>query len=504
MSKRVPNPRHTVTAALALLAFALLLSTFVPSIALAARPLVTIERTKDVIQGLYEYVEINFDPRGTGTVSAGFDLLIAYDDAALTLESVSQGSLLTNCSWQFFVYRSGVEAGCEGDCPTGLVRIVGLGDSPTVPGEQTCNLGDNGAGTIAVLKFFVKNNAAYECMLTPITFYWNDCADNGFASETGATYLISDTVFSATDDFSYYPIPPALNTIEGAPASCITGGSPNQPTREINYRHGYINIVCADSIDMTGDLNLNGIQYEIADAVLFSEYFLYGLSVFNEDPIFRQAQIGASDTNDDGHVLEFQDLTYLLRVIVGDALPFPKESPADTAVAIFTQNTVAKTVSASYPTQLAGGAFAFIGEIVPTFLPGAPGNFVQDYHYENGVTRVLLSSSTPHDSPDSLWFSYTGNGTLSSVQTADFFDTRITAQIVIEGAPAICGDVNEDGSINISDIVAMIGHIFDIWPGPFDPALADVDCSGTVTISDAVYLLQYVFSGGSAPCANCP
>lgn len=504
MSKRVPAPRHTF-AALALIAFALLLSTFASSSAFAARPLVSIERANNVMQGMYEYIDITFDPNGSSLQSAGFDLLVTYDISALTFISASPGQLLTDCDWQFFVYRTGGGTGCAGSCPPGLVRIVALGDSPTVPGEHSCNLGDNGAGQIVSMRFLVSNSSTYGCQLLPIEFYWNDCADNGFSSVSGATYYLADTVYSALGEWESYQVPQWLGTSEGAPQLCFPdSGFANLPQRAVNYRHGGMDIVCSDSISSRGDLNLNGIAYEVADAVVFANYFLYGLAALDPNPLIRQTQIAASDINADGHVLEFQDFAYLLRVIAGDALPFPKESPADSAVAIFTQNTVAKTVTAHYPQQLAGGYFVFIGEIVPTFLPGAPGNFVQDYHFENGVTRVLLSSSTPHNSPDTLWFSYTGNGTLASVETADFHDTRITSQIVIESAPAECGDVNQDGDVNISDIVAMIGHIFDIWPGPFDPALADVDCSGSVTISDAVYLLQYVFAGGSTPCANCP
>ncbi len=90
MSKRVPKPRHTLNVALALLAIAFLLSTFTSATAIAARPLISIERTTNTMLGMTEYVDITFNPNGTDFQSAGFDLLISYDESALTLESVER------------------------------------------------------------------------------------------------------------------------------------------------------------------------------------------------------------------------------------------------------------------------------------------------------------------------------------------------------------------------------------------------------------------------------
>ncbi len=91
--------------------------------------------------------------------------------------------------------------------------------------------------------------------------------------------------------------------------------------RDIDFFNGGIDIVCADSIDARGDINLNGFGYEIADAVLFSHYFIYGLPVFT---INQAGQIAASDANADGLALTVADLVYLIRVVVGDALPYDK------------------------------------------------------------------------------------------------------------------------------------------------------------------------------------
>jgi len=61
-----------------------------------------------------------------------------------------------------------------------------------------------------------------------------------------------------------------------------------------------------------GDINLNGIPNEVADAVLYTKYFIYGLQVFRID---QQAQVMETDTNADGLRLTVGDLVYQIRII---------------------------------------------------------------------------------------------------------------------------------------------------------------------------------------------
>lgn len=64
--------------------------------------------------------------------------------------------------------------------------------------------------------------------------------------------------------------------------------------------------------DNRGDINLNGVPNEVADAVLLGKYFTYGLRVFR---INRSAQIAATDVNADGLTLSVGDLVYLIGII---------------------------------------------------------------------------------------------------------------------------------------------------------------------------------------------
>ncbi|MCB2231693.1 T9SS type A sorting domain-containing protein [bacterium] len=77
-------------------------------------------------------------------------------------------------------------------------------------------------------------------------------------------------------------------------------------------------LITDDQTGFRGDVNGNGVNYEVGDVIVFTNYFLYGNSVFT---VNFADQIAASDVNADGYSLTVADLTYLIRVVVGDASP---------------------------------------------------------------------------------------------------------------------------------------------------------------------------------------
>ena len=66
----------------------------------------------------------------------------------------------------------------------------------------------------------------------------------------------------------------------------------------------------------------------------------------------------------------------------------------------------------------------------------------------------------------------------------------------------VCGDANADKSIDISDVVYLIAHIFSGGPAPTPTIRGDADCTGYIDVSDVIFLVSYIFSGGPAP--HCP
>ncbi|MCK4371520.1 MAG: T9SS type A sorting domain-containing protein, partial [candidate division Zixibacteria bacterium] len=143
--------------------------------------------------------------------------------------------------------------------------------------------------------------------------------------------------------------------------------------------------ICADSIDARGDINLNGVAYEVSDAVVFSNYFVYGLPVFT---VNLDGQIAATDVNADGVTLSVADLVYLIRVIVGDSPAMPKLSPGQTPKAQLAVRNGVLSVSAS---DYRIGAISLIldGEAEPRLHENASAMEMR-YSFDGERTRVLI------------------------------------------------------------------------------------------------------------------
>lgn len=95
-------------------------------------------------------------------------------------------------------------------------------------------------------------------------------------------------------------------------------------------------------------------------------------------------------------------------------------------------------------------------------------------------------------------------------------DTRaieVTVREPPDGGRQVPSDLNQDGALNISDAVALLGHLFQGTParlpcegGTIEDAgnrmLLDADGSGGVNLTDAVHILLYLFRGGPPPFAG--
>jgi hypothetical protein len=351
---------------------------------------VTIEKGHDIYQGHYAYTSITIE--GETVDIGGFDFLIAYDASALTFMEATPGQLLEDCGWEYFTYRYGWQGNCEGPCPSGLLRIIAIADLNNGPCHPNCfGPPDMEPYELAEMKFYVTNDRTYECMYVPIRFFWDDCGDNAISSVTGDTLFISDHVYDfegseVTGDIHYgghWWLGDCQNSDPDKPDAIPT----------VNFIHGGIDIICSDSIDAPGDVNLNDIANEIADAVLFTNYFIYGLSVFNINP---DGQIAATDVNNDSRVLTVGDLVYLIRIITGDELAVPKLSPyAQSATVNVLVNHSAVAISSNSEADIGAGHFVFehsgyeIGE--PHLINGAS-DMTLKYNDDDGVLKVLVYS----------------------------------------------------------------------------------------------------------------
>jgi len=61
------------------------------------------------------------------------------------------------------------------------------------------------------------------------------------------------------------------------------------------------------------------------------------------------------------------------------------------------------------------------------------------------------------------------------------------------------GDATADGSVDISDMIYLLAHIYQGGPGPVCEDAEDVNDDGALDVTDAVFGLAYLFLGGSPP-----
>jgi hypothetical protein len=342
---------------------------------------VQIEKTHNTIQGMHTIIDVTVNAGSEDM--GGFDILIAYDASALNFQAAIPGDLHNVCGWEYFNYRFGPFGNCGNQCPSGMLRVVGIAETNNGANHPLC-LTLPAPFVLFSMDFLVSNDRTLECMYVPIRFYWMDCGDNSIAYhpvgdpyttiQGVSNYVIDfDLIGHIEDMFTGFP------TYTGVQWECLQN-DPDKPVPNqfVDFYNGGVDIVCADSIDDRGDINLNGTSNEIADAVLFSNYFVKGIGVFN---VNYQGQVAATDVNADGLTLSVADLVYLIRVIVGDALPYPKVGVEAHAYAY--ENGVM-----SVDTKM-GAAFVVLeGNVAPRLLAE---NMEMNYAFDGRNTRVLVS-----------------------------------------------------------------------------------------------------------------
>ena len=82
-------------------------------------------------------------------------------------------------------------------------------------------------------------------------------------------------------------------------------------------------------------------------------------------------------------------------------------------------------------------------------------------------------------------------------------DTRAVYKLRLTGTPGADpfrrGDVNNDGSVNISDPSALLSFLFKGGTAPTCQRAGDVNDSGTLDITDAIEVFNYLFRSGTPP-----
>jgi len=390
----------------------------------------------------------------------GFDFLIAYDASALTFMEAIPGAFIDNptgpdCGWEYFTYRYGAFGNCGNGCPSGLLRIVAMAETNNGANHPTCFTNDVGiSNELAVMRFLVSNDHTLECTFAPIRFYWIDCGDNAISNVAGDTLFLEYRVWNYTGDgFSSVDCSDTDDSwvLWETPAEYQLPGSYGVPDEEcalsfkdstwylIDFRNGGIDIACHDSIDAPGDINVNGLAYEIADAVMFTNYFIEGLTAFGPTPLDHQdASIAASDCNKDGLTLSVADLVYLIRVVIGDAMPYPKTAAVDANYS-FDNGTLA------FNTELGGVYLVVDGVCTPELVAD---NMVMQSKVVDGQTRIIATLDPNSAEAVSI------TGTILSGVSGDIV---VIEAANLEGAPLDLNNVPTSYSLDQN------------YPNPFNP-----------------------------------
>ncbi len=342
------------------------------------------------INNLVEAFDPDVLPYG-GTVG-GFSFLLSYDCSCLQFISAAKGSLLVEQRWEFFTYRFGAlgNGNCGSGCPTCLIRIVAIADinnsniHPPPPPRKN-------KGQWVCLKFRTSSDLRLAGLCCPINWWWFDCSDNTISDWSGNTLWIVDSLY--TPEGNPIDLATTFPTVNVEACSTLTGG-PGKPTPKpcIIFCNGKICLPPIESLDDRGDINLNGLSNEIADAVLFETYFIFGTSVFT---ISVPGQTAATDINGDGRPLTIADLVALTRIITGDANPLPKANAGLASVDLNWSSDGKELKFTTSSTSEIGGLFVrfkYSGDASEQNLSALANSMNLKANVAEGELRVLINS----------------------------------------------------------------------------------------------------------------
>jgi len=298
---------------------------------------IEIDMDRDVLQGHFHDIDLTLSE--CSTAIGGFDLLIGYDASALVFTGAGFGRYFADCGWEYFTYRYSWNDDSGRDCPSGLIQLVGIAEINNGANHPDFDcIAASGGEILATLQFFISNDRALECTTQPIRFYWQDCGDNVITTPGGDSLGLNN-IINDFNDSVLTADSVAFPGYFGAPDDPCMRVRPYETIRAVDFVNGAVDIVCPDSIDdrWRGDINCNTVANEIADAFMLTDYFISGLGAFGTHV---DCSVEASDCNFNGVHLELADLSYLVRVIVGDALPNPEPTPDAEATLSLRNDTV--------------------------------------------------------------------------------------------------------------------------------------------------------------------
>ncbi|SYZ74284.1 exported hypothetical protein [Candidatus Zixiibacteriota bacterium] len=83
----------------------------------------------------------------------------------------------------------------------------------------------------------------------------------------------------------------------------------------------------------------------------------------------------------------------------------------------------------------------------------------------------------------------------------NYGDARSLIQYMLEDRATsyVCGDINNDGDLNLSDIIALINYIYKSGSEPNPYEVADINNRAGINIMDIAWLINYLYHDGPTP-----
>ncbi len=299
-----------------------------------------------------EQALVNMNLHNLAPIS-GFEILFNYDVTALSLASISNAGTRTN-AFEYFTYWFNA-GGIPGD-----VHVSGISDLDYsgTPGNLL-----PGDGPIFKILFYATSNQDFAGFSIPINFAFRDILNH------------SD------------------NTLKDSLGGLI-------PQSSIIYNDGFVSILKVAASDL-GDINLNGIPYEIGDVIYFINYFLNPAG----SPL-SPLQRANSDVNQDGYSATIADLVYIVVKIVGIGSGGPKLRYDDASSVAVSIDSAADRFSLNYdsPVNMGGATITLraLEKVQNNLMFESKMNdagMICDWKVDGDLIRVLIYSDAGRSIP---------------------------------------------------------------------------------------------------------
>ena len=274
---------------------------------------------------------------------SSFNILFGYDPTALSIENIVSDSTRA-AQFEYFNVTYN-----ENSNP-GVVRVEGIAN---LNGGTSVPILSAGEGSIAKISFKIVGNIAFSGMEIPVRFKF---LDGAFSEDNTLTDSIGDKIDSAT----------------------------------INYYDGYVKILSLGEVKI-GDINLNGVAYEISDAIYFTNYFM-NIALYPLNPL----QYVNSDVNHDNIGGTIGDLVTLINIISYGSSGTSKITNTDNPEATIQTETTSEGLNIGYQSDFDIGAifmtFQADSDIFLDSIENYTDNMTVDVNRTDGEVKILVYS----------------------------------------------------------------------------------------------------------------